>query len=156
LNEAQKNVYIVLHSVHAISKILETAQVVYGLGFSNFVVSKAEGSAAQTGVPEANRFALKMGKTFMVLPDLPDVIELLGVETPILIASPKLAKAKLDFEKLKQRVQSRERIIIAFSGSKSSFSRREMDFGECVSLNAEIDLGPAGSAAIILYGLLEF
>jgi SpoU rRNA methylase family enzyme len=153
LNEEKKNIYVVLHSVHAISKVLETAQVVYGLGFSNFIVSKAEGSAAQTGVPEANRFALRMGKTFMVLPDLSDVIELLGVKTPLLIASPKLTKDKVDLDRLKQQINSGEKLVIVISGSNSSFSRKEMDLGQCVSLNSEIDIGPAGTTAVILYGL---
>ena len=153
--EVKKKIYVVLHSVHAISKILETAQVVYGLGFSNFIVSKAEGSAAQTGVPEANRFALKMRKTFMVLPDLPDVVELLDVENPILVVSPKLTKEKLDFDQLKHRVETEKRSVIVVSGSNSSFSRKEMDLGECVSLNADVDIGPAGTISIILYKLLE-
>ena len=155
MNNEKKNVYVVLHSVHAISKVLETAQIVYGLNYSNFIVSKAEGSAAQTGVPDANRFALKMGKTFMVLPDLSDVIELLDVETPLLFASPKLTKEKINFNELKQQVKSGEKVIIVLSGSNSSFSRKEMDLGRCVSLNSKIDIGPAGTAAIILYNLLE-
>lgn len=153
MNNEKKNVYVVLHSVHAISKVLETAQVVYGLGYSNFIISKAEGSAAQTGVPDANRFALKMGRTFMVLPDLPDVIELLGVKTPFLIVSPKLTKDKVDFTELKQQCKSGDRLVIVISGSNSSFSRKEMDLGRCISLNSEIDIGPAGTAAVILYGL---
>ena len=153
--EEKKKIYVVLHSVHAISKVLETAQVVYGLGFSNFIVSKAEGSAAQTGVPEANRFALRMRKTFMVMPDLPDVVELLDVENPILVASPKLTKDKVDFDQLKHRVETEKRSVIVVSGSNSSFSRKEMDLGECVSLNADVDIGPAGTISIILYKLLE-
>jgi SpoU rRNA methylase family enzyme len=64
------NVFVVLHNVHAVSKVIETAQVVYGLGFKNFVVSRAAGSAAQTGVPDANRLSMKMKRNFMVLPDL--------------------------------------------------------------------------------------
>ena len=66
MNELLKNIYVVLHNVHSASKTIETAQVVYGLGFSNFVVSKAEGSAAQAGVPDANRLAMKMKCNFMI------------------------------------------------------------------------------------------
>ncbi|MFW9886502.1 MAG: RecB-family nuclease, partial [Candidatus Thorarchaeota archaeon] len=77
-----KDVYLVLHNVHAVSKVIETAQVVYGLRFPNFIVSKAEGSAAQTGIPESNRLAMKMKGSFAVLPDLRDVLEMLAVERP--------------------------------------------------------------------------
>jgi SpoU rRNA methylase family enzyme len=153
LSDFLKNIYVVLHNVHSASKVIETAQVVYGLGFSNFVVSKAEGSAAQAGVPDANRLAMKMKQNFMVLPDLKDVIEVLSIERPLLITSPVLIKEPLNLDQLSERAKSGERIVIALSGSNSSFSRKEMDLGECRSLDARVDIGPSGTAAIILYAL---
>ncbi|MFX1560671.1 MAG: RecB-family nuclease, partial [Promethearchaeota archaeon] len=129
--ENLKNIYVVLHNVHSASKTIETAQVVYGLGFPNFVVSKAEGSAAQAGVPDANRLAMKMKQNFMVLPDLKDVLEVLNIEYPLLITSPVLTKDQLDLDKLSELTKSGERIAIMLSGSSSSFSRKEMDLGEC-------------------------
>jgi len=148
-----KNVYVVLHNVHAVSKVMETAQVVYGLGFPNFIVSKAEGSAAQTGVPESNRLAMKMKGSFAVLPNLRDVLEMLDVEKPIMVTSPVLVKERVNTGEIKQRIKDGERIVIVLSGSNSSFSRKEMDMGECVSLEARVDIGPAGSAAIVLHGI---
>ncbi len=153
LSESLKNIYVVLHNVHSASKTVETAQVVYGLGFSNFVVSKAEGSAAQAGVPDANRLAMKMKQNFMVLPDIKDVLEVLNIEHPILVTSPVLTKERLDLEQLSEKAKSGERIAIMLSGSNSSFSRKEMDLGECCSLDARVDVGPSGTAAIILYSL---
>lgn len=153
LSDPLKNVYVILHNVHSSSKTVETAQVVYGLGFSNFVVSKAEGSAAQAGVPDANRLAMRMKRNFMVLPDLKDVLEVLNVENPLLITSPVLTKERLDFDNLVKQVESGERIAIALSGSNSSFSRKEMDIGVCRSLEAQVDIGPAGTAAIILHAI---
>jgi SpoU rRNA methylase family enzyme len=153
LSESKKNVYVVLHNVHSVSRVVETAQVVYGLQFPNYVISRAEGSAAQTGVPDANRLAIKMKCNFMVLPDLTDVFELLEVERPLLITSPVLTKERVDFTGLKSRVESGERVVIALSGGNSSFSRKEMDLGECRSLDARVDIGPAGTAAILLNSL---
>ena len=149
------DVFVVLHNVHAVSKVIETAQVVYGLGFDNFVVSKAEGSAAQTGVPEANRLALKMKKRFMVMPDLPDVIEILNIERPLLITSPKLTKEHIDSQTLSEMVSKGDKMVIVVSGSNSSFSRKEMDLGECRSLESQIDIGPAGTAAVLLYHIRQ-
>jgi SpoU rRNA methylase family enzyme len=154
LSDFPKNIYVVLHNVHSASKTVETAQVVYGLGFSNFVVSKAEGSAAQAGVPDANRLAMRMKQNFMVLPDIKDVLEVLNIEKPLLVTSPVLTKERLDLDQLAERVHSGERIAIMLSGSNSSFSRKEMDLGEPRSLDARVDIGPSGSAAIILYALL--
>ena len=155
MNDISDNVFIVLHNTHAVSKVIDTAQVVYGLGFNNFIVSKAEGSAAQTGVPEANKLAMKMNRRFMVLPGLKDVIELLGVEKPLLITSPVLTTERIDLNSLKSSANSKDRLVIIVSGSNSSFSRKEMDLGQCVSLNAKIDIGPSGTIAVILYRLLE-
>ena len=153
LDESVKNIYVVLHNVHSVSKTIETAQVVYGLGFSNFVVSKAEGSAAQAGVPDANRLAMRMKCNFMVLPDLKDVLEVLNIDHPLMIVSPVLIKERLDTDQLLEMTESGERIAIILSGSNSSFSRKEMDLGECLSLDARVDIGPSGTAAIILYSL---
>jgi len=147
------NVYVVLHNVHAVSKVIDTAQVVYGLGFKNFVISKPEGTAAQTGVPDANKLAMKTRSNFMVLPDLSDVIELLGVDRPLLLVSPLLTKTRVNLAALSQRVKSGERLVIVVSGSNSSFSRKEMDMGECASLDAHFDIGPAGTVSVTLYAL---
>ncbi len=153
MNENLNNVYVVLHNVHSASKTVETAQVVYGLGYRNYVVTKAEGSAAQSGVPDANRLALKMKRNFMVLPDLPDVLETLQIERPLMITSPKLTKERLEVSEIVDLVKSGQRIALILSGSSSSFSRKEMDKGDCRSLHAEVDIGPAGTAAVVLYAL---
>jgi len=154
LNESLKNVYVVLHNVHSASKTIETAQVVYGLGFPNFVVSKAEGSSAQSGVPDANKLAIRMKQNFMVLPDLKDVLEALNINYTLMITSPRLVKEHVDLGQLSEQAKSGDRIAIVLSGSNSSFSRKEMDIGDCKSLEAEVDIGPSGSAAIILYSLI--
>ena len=148
-----KNLFIVLHNVHSVAKVIDTAQVVYGLDFHNFVISRAEGSAAQNGVPDANKLAMKMKKNFIVLPDLHDVLELLEVERPIMITSPVLTKERLDMNALRKKVVSGEKTIIVLSGSNSSFSRKEMDMGDCFGLDARVDIGPAGTAAILLHAL---
>jgi len=154
LSESFKNVYIILHNVHSASKTIETAQVVYALGFPNYIISKAEGSAAQSGVPDANRLALKMKQNFMVLPDLKDILEVFNFSHVLLVTSPKLVKERVDINQLSQQVSAGEKIAIVLSGSNSSFSRKEMDLGDCKSLEAKVDLGPAGSAAIILHALV--
>ncbi|MFW9954350.1 MAG: RecB-family nuclease [Candidatus Thorarchaeota archaeon] len=153
MTDIKKNLFVVLHNVHSVSRVVETAQVVYGLDYQNFIVTRAEGSAAQSGVPDANRLAMKLNHNFMVLPDLKDALELLQIEKPIMIVSPVLTKERLDLAALENRARSGEKIIIALSGSNSSFSRKEMDLGECYSIDAAIDIGPAGTAAIILHAL---
>ena len=83
-----------------------------------------------------------------------DVLEVLNFDYAVLVTSPKLVKEHVDLNQLSQRVQSGEKIAIVLSGSNSSFSRKEMDLGDCKSLEAEVDIGPSGSAAILLYSLI--
>ncbi|MBN2228972.1 MAG: hypothetical protein JW779_05205 [Candidatus Thorarchaeota archaeon] len=153
MTESIKNVYVILHNVQSASKTSETAQVVYGLGFPNFVVSKAEGSAAQAGVPDANRLAIRMKQNFMTLPDLKDALEILAIDHALLVVSPVLTKERADIKQLSESINSGKRVGLVLSGSNSSFSRKEMDLGECKSLDARVDIGPSGTAAIILYAI---
>ncbi|MBD3405778.1 MAG: hypothetical protein GF411_06565 [Candidatus Lokiarchaeota archaeon] len=152
----QSKIFIVLHNVHSVSKVIDTAQVVYSFGFQNFVVTKAEGSAAQTGVPEANKLAIKMKRNFIVMPKLIDAIELLDVENPLLIPSPVLTKERINLEELSSQLKSDEKLVIVVSGSSSSFSRKEMDLGQCRSIDTQYDIGPAGTTAVVLYMLKSF
>ncbi len=147
------NVFVVLHNVHSVSKVVDTAQVVYGMGFPTFIVSKPEGAAAQSGVPDANKLALKMNGRFIVLPDLSDAIELLGVARPLMLVSPMLTKNRVNLHDLSRQVTNGERVMITLSGSTSSFSRREMDLGECVSIDSQIDIGPAATASVLLHAI---
>ncbi len=154
-DETYKRVFVALHNVQSVNRLVDTAQVVYGLGFPSLVVSKAEGSAAQTGIPDANKIAIKMNRSFMVLPDLSDVLELLEIKEPLLITSPMLSKEQIDFDALTERLIAGQRVLIVFSGCSSSFSRREMDMGRCYSIESNFDIGPVGSAAIVLYELTK-
>jgi SpoU rRNA methylase family enzyme len=70
-----------------------------------------------------------------------------------MITSPVLVKERLDFMELSKRVKSGERVAIILSGSNNSFSRKEMDLGTCRSLEARVDIGPSGTAAVVLYSL---
>jgi SpoU rRNA methylase family enzyme len=72
-----------------------------------------------------------------------------------MITSPRLVKDHVDLGQLSEQAKSGDRIAIILSGSNSSFSRKEMDLGDCKSLEAEVDIGPSGSAAIILYSLIR-
>ncbi|MDT7863894.1 MAG: RecB-family nuclease, partial [Vulcanisaeta sp.] len=46
-------------------------------GVRTIVVTKAVGSAAQQGIPEAFRLVMRVGASLIVLPDIRDAVELL-------------------------------------------------------------------------------
>ena len=75
--QAINNVIPVIHNPASVQKLLDAVKVSLGFGVRTIVVTKAVGTAAQQGVPEAFRLVLKSGATLIVLPDIRDAVELL-------------------------------------------------------------------------------
>lgn len=138
----------VLHNAYSTQRLIESARTVYGLNFKLFIVTKASGSAAQVGVPEVQKLAMKMGKSFAFLPDLPDAIEILKPDKIILIVPKRYASTSL-VEVLKEATG---RVMIVFGGSEPGLSKKELELGIPAYIEGvEEDLGPVGFLAIILY-----
>ncbi len=87
--------YLVYHDVHSVAKLVEIAKMAFAFPHVNvFVISRAQGNAAQTGVPEVHMRAYRAGKKLLVVPDLKDAVELLKPDKVIIIAR----KAEKPFE----------------------------------------------------------
>ncbi|MEM0042692.1 MAG: RecB-family nuclease [Thermofilaceae archaeon] len=138
----------VLHNAYSQQRVVEAARVVYGLGYHVFIVTKASGSAAQAGVPEAQKLALKMGRTFMCLPDLPDAIEVLKPNMVLLFVPKKYAQKPLS-----EVVNTAAgRLLAVFGGSDPGLSKKELEMGIAVYPDGiEEDVGSTGMVAIALY-----
>ncbi|MEM1509065.1 MAG: RecB-family nuclease [Thermofilaceae archaeon] len=138
----------VLHNAYSPQRLIESARTVYGLNFKLFIATKASGSAAQVGVPEAQKLAMKMGKSFAFLPDLPDAIEILKPDKIILVVPKKYASVSL-IEVLKEATG---RVMIVFGGSEPGLSKKELELGIPTYIEGvEEDLGPVSLLAIMLY-----
>ncbi len=141
----------VLHNVFSPQKVVESARLVYGLGFKLFVVTKASGSAAQTGVPEAQKLALKLNRAFIYLSDLDDAIELLGPSTVFTVVPPPYASEELTKDHVLDAV-AKGRVLIVFGGSDPGLSRRELEKGLAVyPPGITGDVGSVGLLAVTLY-----
>ncbi|BDR93262.1 RecB-family nuclease [Vulcanisaeta souniana] len=75
--QAVNNVIPVIHNPASVQKLLDAVRVSLGFGVRTIVVTKAVGTAAQQGIPEAFRLVLKSGVALVVLPDIKDAVELL-------------------------------------------------------------------------------
>ncbi len=76
-------VTLVLVGVASPHKLVESVKVAYGfrgVPVDAFVVVRATGMAAQMGVPEAYKVALKYGKPLIVLPSTRDLLEYMKFE----------------------------------------------------------------------------
>jgi len=150
---AEIEVLPLLHNVFSPQRLIESARTVYGLGYRVFIVTKASGSAAQVGVPEAQKLALKLGKSLIYLPDLPDAIEMLKPDHTILVVPKRFAKEPLtSFLK-----DAGGRILVVFGGSDPGLSRRELEMGLPVFVDGiEGEVGVVGLIAITLYLVRRF
>jgi len=140
----------VLHNVSSVQRVVDTARLAYGLGYGTLVVTKAYGGAAQSGVPEATRLALKENKNLIVLPDLADAVSLLKPDTILLVTR--------DYEPEPIDPASppslRGRVLVAFSGGDPGFTPSEASMGKPVyPAGVPGRIGAVAEAALILYAL---
>jgi len=112
------------------------------------------GAAAQVGVPEAQKVAYKLGRSFMVLADLAEAIELLEPRKVLLVMPSKYGGSSLEdvlAQVLKETGES-DKVLLVFGGSEPGLSLRELKMGESVSpKDVEEDVGTTALVAITLY-----
>ena len=139
-----------LHNVFSVEIVKQFAKICYGLGFKTVVVSKPSGAAAQAGVPEAQKLALKKGRVLVVLSELEDVIEIFKPSLLLFVTSKKYAKERFDVERVISETQKGP-IVVVFGGSEPGISAKDMELGVSMHIDVDDDLGPLGFAAIVLH-----
>jgi len=147
--------YFLLHNVNSVNIVAEFTQTMLGFDVPNIIISKAEGSAAMSGVPTAHKLAFKNNKNLLYLKDISDVIELVEPDEVLLYVSKKYTDNIFNEMKVIKLLKQNKKVLIAFSGQKSGFSRQEMDFGHLISLDLPSDISVLGSVAIILYKIFN-
>ncbi|MCE4605354.1 MAG: RecB-family nuclease [Desulfurococcales archaeon] len=140
----------VLHNVSSVQRLVDLARASYQLGFKALAVSKVYGGAAQSGVPEAFKLALKYGSSLLVLPDLDDVVDALSPDR-VLIITPREPETIID-PVSPPRLDGK--VLIVFNGGETGFSPSEEKLGARTYI-AGVDsrLGAVAEAGIILYTL---
>lgn len=138
---------VVLHNVSSANRCTEFVRIAMGMGFKTIIISDPQGSAAQRGIPSAQKYAYKGKANFMALNGLEDIKELFNPEEFIVIAPPPYGKETLDrafVESLKDK-----KYVLVFGGNDPGLSRKDLDSGRSVQL-AMPDIGSIGTVAITL------
>ena len=144
---------IIVHNVYSSVKLIEAVDIFLEFPEADiFVVSKATSSAAQTGVPEAEKKAYIRGRRVLYIPDLKDAIDILGLEKLYLIVPERLGKEYFKADKVMEEARN-SKIGIAFSGGDTAFTSSELSLGYPVTLGFKDILPPAPLMAIVLYSL---
>jgi len=145
---------VLVHDVYSAVKLVDAAKVAFNFNVDLFIISKATSSAAQSGVPEIEKIAFKEGKRVLYVPDIPDVLELLNPNIHIMVVPKKLSEKPIDFEELKKALDRGERILISVSAGPTTFSLKELEYGDARYIpGVNEPLPPAATLGIILYCL---
>jgi SpoU rRNA methylase family enzyme len=148
----------VLHNTNSSQRVADTARIAFGLGYKTLVISKAVGPAAQIGLPEAQKLAIRYNANIIFLSDLSEVIELLQPDVTLVVVPGKYGGANLSetLSKLSQRLSEIKKVLLVFGGSEPGLTQKEMKLGEVVHPDGVIeDIGTVGTVAITLYAVSQ-
>jgi SpoU rRNA methylase family enzyme len=132
--------------------LIDFAKIAYSSKIINYLVlTKVGGVAAQAGIPEVNRFAIKLGKSLIVLPELRDAIELLGPKKVFLVSG----KGEKNISEIE--IKNFEKVMIVIPGNELGFSKIEETMGENIKIDeiSPTEIGPVGILSILLYCVLN-
>ncbi|MEB3860404.1 MAG: RecB-family nuclease [Desulfurococcales archaeon] len=142
---------VLIHNVSSVQKLVDMARLVYSMGLGLLVATRVYGAAAQSGVPEATRIALRHRGSLLVLHDLDDAIELLRPSRVYVVTAEHARRTVSPGE-----LAVDERTIIAFSGGDPDFTLEEASKGEPIYLQGlKHRIGPIAEASIILYPIVR-
>jgi SpoU rRNA methylase family enzyme len=137
--------YIALYAPTSVQRVIDFIKTVYVFNKYIPVIIKPIGAAAQIGVPEAYKYAYRMGKPLIVLPEINDIIEVLNAEKTYYISLSGREVSITD-------IMGEEDSAIIINGGEQEPSKKEL-------LNIDIikpseipcNLPPVSLASIILY-----
>ncbi len=138
----------VLHNISSVQRLVDTARVAYQLGYKTLVVAKAYGGAAQNGIPEAYKLALRYEASLIVLPDLQDAVEVLEPDSTLLV-TPEDPETLIGPGK---SIKLEGKTLIVFNGGDTLFSPSELKLGKRIYIEGVSSrLGAVAEAGLLLY-----
>ena len=142
---------LIIHNVYSSVKLVEAVDVFLEYPEVDIlVVSKAVSSAAQSGVPEAEKKAYLRGRKVLYVPDLKDAVEVLGLDKLYLIVPKRLGKTVFNPEVIRKEIED-GRVGLVFTGGDMAFTSTELSLGEPVTLGFKDLLPPSSLIAVSLY-----
>lgn len=142
---------IVFHNVVSPKGCTDFVKIAAGMGFKTLIITNAQGSAAQRGLPAAQKLALKNNVNFMSLLDIDDVKELFQPEMVVVVAPPPYGEQNLTEEFLNNIKDKRYAVV--FGGNDPGLSRKDLEKGDEI---VQIPAGDLGSIGILTLGLALF
>lgn len=146
----------VLYNVYSQHKVIEFARIAFSLGYNTVIIVNAFSSAAQAGIPEAQKLALKKKKNLFYLSEINDIISIFSLSSKVyLITTQKFSNEPLNIEHIISEAK-KDNVFLVFSGSDTGFTRKELDTYPAFFIrHLRDDIGSIGLAAITLYCIYQ-
>ena len=143
-----EKLFVILYNVSSVHKVVEFVKTAYAFDNIIPVIIKPIGAAAQIGIPEVNKLSYKLNKPLIILPELKDVIDVLGVKDNYMITS---RGNEISIDEI---FDVNGDVAITINGGDTDFTKQELEYGKA-AIFKEIPLGLPSTAllAIILYKL---
>ncbi|ABW01493.1 RecB-family nuclease [Caldivirga maquilingensis] len=143
-----RELIVLIDNVSSVARVVEFAKVAYGFGVKNLVLTHVYGSAAQQGVPEAFKIALKYSSSLVVLPTIKDAVDLFKPDNILVIRRPgPQVKPLTEFMNINGRV------MLAVDGSDQDIRIEGSNVNYVTSITR--DVGNLGQLAIALCLLMS-
>ncbi len=141
-----EKIYLVLYAPASVQRIIDFLKTIYAWNNAVPVIIKPIGAAAQIGVPEAHRLAYKAGKPLIVLPEINDLRDVLGLKNIYYIT---------DYGETRKITSiTTEKTAFIISGGDQEPSKKELIDIETIKLEEIPSNVPATAlAALILFVL---
>lgn len=139
---------IVLHNVVSAKICTEFVKIAAGMGFKTLIITHAQGSAAQRGLPAAQKIAMQNDINFLSLANLDDIKELIQPELMLVVAPPPYGKINLE-AKFVSSLEGK-RWVAVFGGNDPGLSRKDLEKGDKV---VQVPAGDIGSIGTLTLGL---
>ena len=131
---------VAYHDVHSVAKLTEIFKIVKAFGAKIFVISRPQGGAAQSGIPEVSARAFQEGMKILIVKDLPEAIEILKPSRVIILS--KRAEKPFDPSEVD------ESTLIVVSGTEPDVSKFD-SIGELRYIEPR-ELGDIGRITVAL------
>ncbi len=150
MSSSKGKLIVCIHGVSSVQRLVDTARLVFSMPFNVvFVVTRVSGAAAQAGIPEVNKLAIKYDKGFAVLPDIHDLIELYSPSKVILLSHQENAEPR-SAEEIAALIDDNTAIVIP--GSEPGFTAQEARYGTLLKMKEfAANPGPIPMLSILLF-----
>ena len=136
--------FIALYSPTSVQRILDFQKTVYAFPDTIPIIIKPIGAAAQIGVPEAYRIAYKLNKSLIILPEISDLRNILGIDKIYYISDKGM---ETDIRDLPDN-----NIALVISGGEYEPSKKELEIVNIIKFRGI----PSDLPAIALIGIVLY